>query len=212
MPEAVEALLEELARGANGAVERLVPLLYQELRRIARSQRRRLRPGQPLDTTELVHETYLKLGKGRLPARDEGHLLALLARAMRQVLVDAARHQGARKRGGAVAPDPLDEGLCVSQPRADDVLDVEAALAKLRQLDERLVQVVECRFFSGLTEEEAGVALGVSTRTVHRDWLRARAWLRRELGRDATHPAEAAGEGSEGAGGGSRGHGFRGAG
>jgi RNA polymerase sigma factor (TIGR02999 family) len=209
MADSVEALLEELARGSDGALDRLVPLVYEQLRALAHAQRRRLHPDQPLDTTELVHETYLKLGKGRLPARDAGHLLALLARLMRQVLVDAARHRAAMKRGGAEPPDLFDEQLYAAQSglfgadRADEVLAVEAALGKLRDLDERLVQVVECRFYSGLTEEETGAALGLSARTVHRDWLRARAWLRRELARASASTQEseqgtAAGEAGQG--------------
>jgi RNA polymerase sigma factor (TIGR02999 family) len=152
-----------------------------------------------------VHETYLKLRGARVPARDAGHLMGILARAMRQVLVDAARQRVAAKRGGEHAAEPLADDFGIDPPRAEELLDVEHALARLGRLDERLVRVVECRFFVGLTEEETGAALGRSARTVHRDWLRARAWLRRELGRSG--PVAAAGGGSREGGAVGPGHG-----
>jgi RNA polymerase sigma factor (TIGR02999 family) len=160
----------------------LVEVLYPELRRIARAQLRRLRPGQTLDTTSLVHEVYVKLARSE-DFVDRSHFLAASARAMRHTLVNAARKHLAEKHGAGRPPDSL-EGRDVPADRAHsaEVVEVALALERLAAVDERLCQVVECRFYAGMTEEETASALGVSDRTVRRDWLRARAWLRLELG------------------------------
>lgn len=163
------------------ALDRLATLLYPELRRIARAQLRRLRPGQTLSTTGLVHETYLKLAGGS-DFVDRSHFLAASARAMRHILVNAARRKHAGKRGGG-RPDEMfdDELVAAERQHLEEVIGVAEALDGLRDIDERLCSVVECRFYAGMTEEETGTALGVSSRTVRRDWLRARAWLKSRL-------------------------------
>ncbi len=179
----VTLLLQAMRDGEAGAFDRLVPLVYDELRRIAHGHLRRHRPGQTLDTTGLVHEAYLKLAEqGGLDVRDRGHFLAVSARAMRQVLVDFARARTAAKRGGPdVQRVPLEEEAAAVASQAELLLDIDRALESLRGHSERLAQVVECRYFAGYSEEETAEALGTSLRTAQRDWLRARAWLRRAL-------------------------------
>jgi RNA polymerase sigma factor (TIGR02999 family) len=188
MPDAtatgtVTALLIAHREGVPGAFDRLVELIYPELRRVARSQLRRTpRPDALLDTTGLVHETYVKLvDHTRLGARDRAHFLAVAAHAMRQIIIDHARTQQAAKRGAGAAHLPIDEIEAAVQARADHLLAVDQALARLGQVDPRLVHIVECRFFAGYTDAETAEALDVSARTVGRDWLRARAWLRDAL-------------------------------
>lgn len=178
----VQAALAAARRGGPDALDALIEVLYPELRRIARAQLRRLRPGQTLDTTSLVHEAYVKM-IGASDFADRSHFLAASARAMRHILVNAARRKLADKHGGGRSPDSLD-GKDVPDENAHylEVLTVGQAIERLRDLDERLCQVVECRFYAGMTEEETAEALEVSDRTVRRDWLRARAWLRLELG------------------------------
>ena len=158
-------------------------LVYEELRRIARHRLRRTDRGQTLDTNGLVHEAYLKLVRDQgLRLNDRQHLLALSARAMRQVVVTRARARATGKRGGGQWRVPLEEGEhAAAEAQAEWLLDVDRALELLRQRDERLADLVDCRFFAGMSEEEAAEALGVSLRTVQRDWRRARAWLRAEL-------------------------------
>ena len=166
-------------------MDTLVERLYPELRRIARGQLRRLRPGQTLDTTSLVNEAYLKLF-GASGFVDRGHFLAASARAMRHILVNAARRKLADRHGGGHAQVSLDEELIgIEHAAHSEVIAIGQALERLHAFDERLCQVVECRYFAGMTEEETGSALSVSDRTVRRDWLRARAWLRCELERTA---------------------------
>lgn len=183
----VTNLLRRHERGEPEAFDRLVDLLYEPLRRLAHGQR--LRRGalgsleSHLNTTALVHEAYLKLADPKRSAwRDRGHFLAAAAQAMRHLLVDAARRHLAQKRGGGLRPETLPQDLVFEDQHAAQVLAVHEALESLDDLGERLRTVVECRFFGGLTEEETAEALGVSARTVRRDWLRARGWLRRRLG------------------------------
>jgi RNA polymerase sigma factor (TIGR02999 family) len=169
--------------GNPAAFDRLVPLVYDDLRRLARIQLRRVRGGDTLDTGALVNEAYLRLvDQSRASWRDRGHFFAVSAIAMRQIVVDHARRRGRLKRGGDRAVVPLDE---VNEPGArlaDHVLEIDLALKKLAGENERLARVVECRYFAGLTEEETAAALGVSVRTAQREWFKARAWLRAELG------------------------------
>lgn len=187
----VTALLIAHREGVHGAFDRLVELIYPELRRVARSQlRRSARPDALLDTTGLVHETYVKLvDHTRIGARDRGHFLGVAAHAMRQVIIDHARTQQAAKRGAGAAHLPIDDIDAAVQARAEHLLAVNQALDRLGGVDPRLVHIVECRFFAGYTDAETAAALDVSTRTVGREWLRAKAWLREALdGR----PADAA--------------------
>lgn len=179
----VEAALVAARKGEPDGIGRLVESLYPELRRIARARLRQLRPGRTLDTTGLVHEAYLKLVRSGEFA-DRAHFLAASARAMRHILVNAARRKLAQKHGGGREPDSLADREPVDESaQFVEILEVGEALERLRRIDERLCRLVECRFYAGMTEEETAAALEVSDRTVRRDWLRARVWLKQELGR-----------------------------
>lgn len=180
---AITDLLDRHRRGEDGALERVVPMLYEDLRRLARRQLRRGRPGDTLNTTALVHEAYLKVVGNTDGWENRGHFLAVASMAMRQVMVNLARDRAAQKRGGGEYPETFDEATSAAHEQAAEVLAVDAALVRLKEIDERLCRTVECRFFAGLTEEETADALEVSLRTVQRDWVRARGWLRRELRR-----------------------------
>ncbi len=194
MPDVGEVtlLLRALRDGRAGAFEELVPLVYDELRKLAHGHLRRHRRGLTLDTTALVHEAYLKLSvQAGLDLHDRGHFLAVSARAMRQVVVDFARARLAEKRGGAATPVTLEEDAASFESQAETVLDVDRAIDALRARSARLADVVECRYFAGLSEEETAAALSISPRTVQREWLRARAWLRCSLdGRGRSDAAE----------------------
>ncbi|MDQ3136846.1 MAG: sigma-70 family RNA polymerase sigma factor [Gemmatimonadota bacterium] len=178
----ITALLADWQRGDAGAVDRILPLVYDELRRIAHRQLRVERPGHTLSTTALVHEAYIKLvDQTRAQWADRGHFLAVAAGAMRRILVDYARRDQAAKRGGGQHPVTFDDALSLTEDRADTLVAVDEALTRLAALDERLSRVVECRFFGGLTEEETATALQVTARTVRRDWVKAKGWLYQEL-------------------------------
>lgn len=166
---------------APGALDALVAALYPELRRIARSQLRRLRPGKTLDTTALVHEAYVKM-LGASDFADRSHFLSASARAMRHILVNAARSKLADKHGGGRSMRSLEDHEALAETaHYSEIVAIAQALEGLQKIDERLCRLVECRFYAGMTEEETAEALGISDRTVRRDWLRARAWLRQEL-------------------------------
>lgn len=178
----ITQLLRRHQDGDRTAFDRLVPLIYQRLRRIARQQLGRGWAAETLSATALVHEAYLQLcAETGVDWQGRSHFFAVSARAMRRVLVDAARRRRARKRGGGGRPVPLDLVDLSSENRLDVVLAVDQALASLEDVSPRLARVVECRFFAGLTEEETAAALAVPLRTVQRDWTRARAWLVKEL-------------------------------
>jgi RNA polymerase sigma factor (TIGR02999 family) len=176
------ALVDELRGGGRDALDRAITLLYDELREIAH----RLRLGRSsttMNTLTLVHETYLKLADQETPAwTDRAHFLALAAVVMRHLLTDDARARLASKRGGDRTAVLLDENALAAPDRPDALLDVADALERLERVDGRLAQVVESRFFGGLTNDEIGVVLGVDARTVRRDWTRARILLRDSLG------------------------------
>jgi len=170
-------LIRAARDGDREAVDRLFSLAYGELHRLARVVRSR-GASQTLNTTALVHEAYLKLRPEQgLTVEDRAHFTYIVARAMRQVVVDAARRKAADKRGGGNAPVTLDESLRAAPVRAEQLIRLEDALRELEQVDPRRARIVECRFFGGLTVEETAVALGVSTPTIKRDWRVARAWL-----------------------------------
>jgi RNA polymerase sigma factor (TIGR02999 family) len=180
-PGDITRLLRAYEAGDRDAFNRLVPLVYDELRRVARRQRRR-GPTQTLDTTALVHEAYLKLANAEsLQISDRGHLMAVAASAMRQVLIGRARARLRLKRGRGDEPLEFDESRVAGPSPAKWLLDVDRALDELRRQDERLVRIFECRFFGGMGEEETAQALGISLRTAQRGWMRARAWLRAVL-------------------------------
>ena len=172
----------QAARGGDAvAVEALYGEVYQELRRLARGQINRLRGGT-LQTTEVVHEAYLRLfGGAALDVGDRAHFYSVSARAMRQVLIDHFRGRQAAKRGGDARPLTLEEGRVPVEERGRALLDLDEALERLAELDPRLSQVVELRFFGGMTQEEIGSVLGVSERTVRNDWIKAKGWLAREM-------------------------------
>jgi RNA polymerase sigma factor (TIGR02999 family) len=178
--EGVTQLLAAWRAGDRDAADRLMPLVYDELRRIAR--RRLAGSHQTLQTTALVHEAYLKLAEhSRLAVQDRQHFFALAARAMRQLVVDHARRRTAGKRGGDVRMVALDDVQVPMDDRADEMLALDEALERLSALDETLSRIVELRYFAGLSVEETADALGCSTRTVKRDWRKARAFLHHEL-------------------------------
>ena len=178
----ITELLLAYSGGEQEAYDRLFPLVYEHLRAVAHAQLRRERGGHTLSTTALVHEAYLKLADvARLDVRNRAHFLAVAARAMRQVLVSYARRHAAEKRGGGLAPVDLGAAELAVEERAEVLIALDEALTRLGALSPRLAQVVECRFFGGLTEEETAQALGVAERTVRRDWVKARGWLFREL-------------------------------
>lgn len=167
---------------ASQAADAAFAAVYDELRRLARHQLNREHAGHTLCTTALVHEAYLRLvGQDRADWQNRAQFMALAGMAMRRVLVDHARRHGAAKRGGGMQRVPLEHIDLVAQGRAELLLALDSALARLAVLDERLVRVVECRFFGGMTEEETAAALGVGLRTVKRDWARARSWLYQEI-------------------------------
>jgi RNA polymerase sigma factor (TIGR02999 family) len=185
----VTLLLQAYQAGDKAAFDRLVPLVYDELRRMARRHLRRGARGATLDTTGLVHEAYLKLAASPgLRLNDRGHLMAVTARAMRQVVVSRARARLARKRGGGELVVTLDDNQAATRPSPEWLLDLDRALEKLRERDERLARVFECRFFAGLSEQETADALGVPLRSAQRAWTRARAWLRSELAAESSGP------------------------
>ncbi len=177
----VTELLRAWHRGESGALDRLLPLVYSELRRVARARLRHERPGHTLQATALVHEAYVRLVGGRGPApQNRAQLFAIAARLMREILVDHARRKAASKRGGSVSLVGLDESI--EAPIAPvDILALDRALTELHARDPRLCRVVELRFFAGLTIDETADALEVSTATVERDWTVSRAWLHQRL-------------------------------
>ena len=181
----VTELLAASRDGDGQATDRLLAAVYDELRDIAAAYRARHDVGDTLTATSLVHECYLKLVDGeRLPFDGRAHFFGAAARAMRQVIVDAARTRGREKRGGGVRPVRLDDAPTLPGPDAgvgDDVIALDQALTELAEADPRAARVVECRYFAGLTVDETAAALGVSPMTVKRDWAAARAWLHRAL-------------------------------
>lgn len=167
--------------GDDEALHRLLPLVYEELRRVARRHLRRERPDHTLQTTALINEAYLRLmDQGALEARDRSHFVGLTSHLMRQILVDHARARLARKRDGGCRIT-LAEDLAVAEPGESGVLAVDEALSRLAALDPQQARVVELRYFGGLSVRETSEALGVSEATVKRDWATARAWLHREI-------------------------------
>jgi RNA polymerase sigma factor (TIGR02999 family) len=185
--QAVTEALVALRNGTPGAMDRLMPLVYEQLRRIAHRQLGSEPTGHTLSTTGLVHEAYLKLvDQKRAQWEDRAQFFAIAAGAMRRVLVDyARRHRAARRGGAAPRPISLDDVDVPITERADVIVALDEALDRLARMDARLAQVVECRFFGGFTEAETAAALAVSQRTVAREWAAARAWLHQELRDDA---------------------------
>lgn len=184
---AVTALLDAARTGEPEALDQLMPLVYDELRRMAHHKLRFERSGHTLNTTDLVHEAYLRLADQRWAHVQNGaHFFAIAAQAMRRILVSHARKRHAAKRGGQALRVPLHEALDAGELRfttgqAEELLALDAALTRLERFNERGCRVVEYRFFGGMTHDEIADAMGLSTITVRRAWTLARMWLKREL-------------------------------
>jgi len=172
----------EVRSGRADTLDRIMPIVYEHLRVIARHQIARRGGGGTLSTTGLVHEAYLKLvDQSRVAWRDRGHFFALASVAMRHVLVDRAKARGAQKREGALERVPLDSEQIAADDQAEALLMLNDAIDRLAAVEPRLARVVDCRFFGGMSDDETAEALGVTTRTVQRDWIKARMLLRRVL-------------------------------
>ena len=183
-PGEITVLLAEMKRGNSEALPKLVPLLYDELRRLAGHFLREERPGHTLQPTALVNEAYLKLAGQHVGFENRAQFMAIAAQAMRRILVDYARGRVAAKRGGGIFVQELDvatAGAAASVEQSEELLAVDEALEKLAKLDPQQARVVEMRYFGGLTVEETGAALGIAPRTVKREWALAKAWLRVEI-------------------------------
>ena len=187
-PAALATLLHAVHGGDRDALAELFPLVYEELTLLAHRQRRAWHGDLTLNTTAVVHEVYLKLVHQRqLPAESRGHFFAVAATAMRHILCNYARDRRTRKRGGGATHVTLDPGqhvapdLELSDSQTDELTALDEALHRFEQIAERQARIVECRFFGGMSVEETAEALGISPRTVKRDWNFARAWLRRDM-------------------------------
>jgi RNA polymerase sigma factor (TIGR02999 family) len=178
----VTLLLSALTRGDDGAATKLIPVVYDELRRLAGSYMRRERVDHTLQATALVHEAYLKLVEQRsVDWQSRAHFFGVAAQLMRRILIDHARGHTRQKRGGEQKKVSLDEAFVFSERQADELLAVDDSLKRLEEIDPRQARVVELRFFGGLSVEEAAEVLGVSPKTVKRDWSVAKAWLYADL-------------------------------
>lgn len=181
----ITGLVIDLRSGNAAVVDHLFPLVYDELRRIAHIHLAGERPDHTLSTTALVHEAYLKLvDQSRAGWQDRAHFCAVASKAMRRILIDYARKRGALKRGGSNQRVSIDENEIAVSEKAGVLVSLDEALDRLSNLDERSATIVELRFFGGLQEEEIAEVVGVSVRTVRRDWVKARAWLYKELKSD----------------------------
>ncbi len=179
---AVTLVLKAAVAGDREAAARLLPLVYEELRTLARARMARLAPGQTLQPTALVHEAYLRvIGTATLDWDGRGHFFAAAAQAMRNIIVDQARRKAAAKHGGDRARHPLDELDLAIQPPTEDVLALDEALRRLESDDPRKGRIVDLRYFAGLTVQETAAAMGVSIGTVEREWRYIKAWLHTQL-------------------------------
>ena len=178
----ITRLLGAFNNGEPKAEARLLELTYHELRKIAAGHMRRERSARSLQSTDLVHEAYLRLvDQAGTPWRDRAHFFRIAAHVMRQILIDRARKRHAGKRGGGVPQISLDRVLNIADAQSENLLVLEEALARLQKVDGRQCQVVEMRFFAGMSDDEIAAVLGVSARNIHREWRMARAWLYKEL-------------------------------
>jgi RNA polymerase sigma-70 factor (ECF subfamily) len=180
--EDVTGLLLEYAHGSQEAADKLIPVVYEELKRLARDYMRRENPSHTLQTTALVHEAYLKLVRQKdVNWQGRAHFIGVAAQLMRRILIDYAKGRLREKRGGEQVVVPLNEALTFSPERSEELLKVDEALQRLSKLDTRQSRIVELRFFGGLSIEETAEFLGISPKTVKRDWTVAKAWLGSEL-------------------------------
>jgi RNA polymerase sigma factor (TIGR02999 family) len=181
----VTQVLTDLAAGDSEALDRLLPVVYDNLRGIAQRELRRERPDHTLNATALVHEAYLRLVQlDRISWEGRAHFFGAAAKAMRRILISYARMKKAEKRGSGAEHVSLDDVVVTARERPDQLLALDEALGRLAEVDERQEQIVECRYFAGMSIEETGTALGISPATVKRDWVLARAWLNRELAKE----------------------------
>ncbi|MBK9313805.1 MAG: sigma-70 family RNA polymerase sigma factor [Acidobacteria bacterium] len=181
-PQQVTQLLIDWRNGDRDALDQLMPLVYDELRRIAKRSRRAHPSGNTLQTTDLINEAYLKLaGKSGIDWQDRVHFFAVAARVMRYLLIDNARAKQSAKRGGGGVQISLDEVALISPERSREILALDEALERLAAMDERKSRIIEMRYFAGMNIEEVAEVLNVSEVTVKREWTRAKAWLYREL-------------------------------
>ena len=186
----VTHLLHRWRDGDDAAFDELMPLVYDELRRLAHHHLWHERSGHTFLTTDLVHEAFLNLlGQEQTPWQDRAHFFAVAARVMRHILIDYARRRKRAKRGGDQSPISLDQAIAFSEDQVEEWITLDQALTRLEATDGRLCRVVECRYFGGLTIAETAEVLAISPATVKRDWQMAKAWLRRELLDDGTPDA-----------------------
>jgi RNA polymerase sigma factor (TIGR02999 family) len=177
-----QGLLGEASQGDQDALARILPIVYEELHRIASAYLRHERPDHTLQTTALVHEAYLRLaGQDALGWKNRAHFRAIAAQTMRRILIEHARARGRQKRGGAPHRVVLHDNLALADAPGIDLESIDQALTRLQLLDAQQARIVELRFFAGLSVEETAEVLSISKTTVKRDWAMARAWLRREL-------------------------------
>ena len=185
MPSEVTQLLIDWSRGDQAALEQLIPLIHAELRRLARYHMGRENPGHTLQTSALINEAYIRLvDQQNVPWQNRAHFLAVSAQVMRHILIDHARSHTAAKRGGGALKVPLDEAMALNDQRANELLALDDALNSLAAMDARKSQIIELRFFGGLSIEETAEAMKISRITVTREWRSAKAWLRREMNQD----------------------------
>lgn len=181
-PGLVTQMLDAVRLGQDGAEDELLDLVYEELRRMARTRMASEKPGQTLQSTALVHEVYLRLLRGQEPRwENRAHFFTAAADAMRRILIEQARRKGRLKRGGDHVRVALESSDVVLAPRKESFLALDRALERLEELDANMATVVKLRYFAGMTVEETAQTLGVTERTVYRHWRAARAWLSREL-------------------------------
>ena len=194
-PQDVTILLGEMAKGDQQAIAKLTPLVYGELRRLAARYMNRERANHTLQPTALVHEAYLKLVQHPpVEWQDRAHFLHIAAQVMRQILVDHARRHGREKRGARQQVVPLEDAVVFSPEKASEFLALDESLQRLTKLDARQGRIVELRFFGGLTVEETAQVLGISPKTVKREWSMAKAWLHGDLRQDHGNPTAKLGE------------------
>jgi len=186
-PHQVSELLMRWREGDSTALDSLIPVVYAELRRVARAYLRRERPDHTLQSAALVHEAYVRLAGQTSPQlQNRAHFFGVAARLMREILIDHARNRGAAKRGAGIPQIALNEAMDIPHLKSVDLILLDDALRRLSRLDERQGRVVELRFFAGLSIEDTSEALGISPATVSREWTTARLWLRREIAKAST--------------------------
>ena len=189
--ESVTRLLQQLSQGDKAAFDELMPVVYEQLRKLAARCLLSERPDHTLRATALVHEAYLRLVKAELPLQDTLHFYSVAARIMRHILVDHAKGQKRQKRGGGFASIPLDEAVLIGPQTPPDLVELDLALERLTALDPRKAKIVELLFFGGLTYDETAAAVGISPATVHRELRMAKAWLYRDLAEQSHHLSDA---------------------